>query len=226
MHLMVLPGQSVRPLCLALVIAVTTLAFAGDSKHKPDPGPPPNVRIEVAPLGYVAPSRAYLSYRYSTATLDFIDNDHLLFTFRDAGLMHRVPGDPTDDEDQVILAMVLDISTGKPVEQNQWRMHDRQRYLWPLHDGQFLVRQRNSLYLTDRHLELRPYLQFDNPLQAVEIGPDRKLMVVEVQKIVAPDPDPSNAVDADSSVWPLGATSQEDHRDCASTRRTHSSCAN
>ena len=196
MHLMVLPGQSVRLVCLALVIlAATALAFGGD-KHKPDPGPPPNVRIEVAPLGYVAPSRAYLSYRYSTTTLDFIDNDHLLFTFRDAGLMHRIPGDPPDDEDQVIDAVVLDIQTGKPVEQNQWRMHDRQRYLWPLQDGEFLVRQRNSLYLTDRHLELRPYLQFDNPLQAVEIGPDRKLMVVEVQKIVPPDPDPPNAVDA------------------------------
>jgi hypothetical protein len=193
---MVLPGQSVRPVCLALaILAVTTLAFANDSKHKPDPGPPPNVRIEVAPLGYVAPSRAYMSYRYSTATLDFIDNDHLLFTFRDAGLMHRVPGDPTEDQDQIIRAVVLDISTGKPVEENQWRMHDRQRYLWPLHDGQFLVRQRNSLYLTDAHLELRPYLQFDNPLQAVEIAPDRKLMVVEVQKIVAPDPDPPNAND-------------------------------
>jgi len=193
---MVLPGQSVRPTCLALaILAVTTLALAYDSKHKPDPGPPPNLRIEVAPLGFVQPSRAYLSYRYSTATLDFIDNDHLLFTFRDAGLMHRVPGDPTEDEDQVIRAMVLDLQTGKVIEQNQWRMHDRQRYLWPLHDGEFLVRQRNSLYLTDSHLQLRPYLEFDNPLQAVEIAPDRKLMVVEVQKIVAPDPqpDPLNA---------------------------------
>jgi hypothetical protein len=197
MHLMVLPGQSVRPACLALVLlAGITLGFAKDSKHKADPGPPPNVRIEVAPLGFVAPSGAYLTYRYSTATLDFIDNDHVLFTFRDAGLMHRVPGDPIEDEDQVIRAVVLDIGTGKAVEQNQWRMHDRQRYLWALHDGQFLVRQRNSLYLTDRHLELRPYLQFDAPLQAVEVAPDRKLLVVQVQKLVAPDPGPTDPLNA------------------------------
>lgn len=194
---MVLPGQSVRPACLVLVLlAGITLAFAKDSKRKPDPGPPPNVRIEVGPLGFVAPSGAYLTYRYSSATLDFIDNDHLLFSFRDAGLMHRVPGDPIEDEDQVIHAEVLDIQTGKLVEQNQWRMHDRQRYLWALADGQFLIRQRNSLYLTDRHLELRPYLQFDSPLQAVEVAPDRKLLVVEVQKIVAGDPDPPNPLNA------------------------------
>lgn len=191
MHLMVLPGQSVRPACLALVVlAGLALAFAKDSKHKADQGPPPNARIEVAPLGFVAPSAAYLTYRYSSATLDFIDNDHLLFTFRDSGLMHRVPGDPIEDEDQVIDAVVLDIPTGKPIEQNQWRMHDRQRYLWPLANGQFIVRQRNSLFLTDRHLELRPYLQFDTPLQAVEVSPDRKLLVVQVLKLVASDPDP------------------------------------
>ena len=194
---MVLPGQSVRPVFLALaILAGTALAFSNDSKHKPDPGPPPNVRIEVAPLGFVPPSRAYLSYRYSSATLDFIDNDHLLFTFRDAGLMHRVPADPVEDEDQVIRAVVLDIATGKTIEQNQWRMHDRQRYLWALQDGQFLVRQRNALYLTDRHLELRPYLQFDSPLQQVEIAPDRKLMVIEVQKIVTSDPDPPDPLNS------------------------------
>ena len=195
---MVLPGQPARLAFLALVILASgKLAFGGDSKHKPDPGPPPAVRIEVGPLGYVAPRRAYLSFRYSTSTLDFIDNDHLLFTFRDAGLMHRVPDDLPDDQDQVIRAAVLDISTGKPVEQSQWRMHDRQRYLWPLRDGRFIVRQRNSLYLTDSHLELRPYLQFDTPLQAIEIAPDRKLMVIEVQKVPPPDPDPPKSMTED-----------------------------
>lgn len=200
MQLMVLPGQFVRPVCLAmLILAGTMLASAGDSKHKPDPGPSPNMVIQVGPLGFVPPSRAYLSYRYSSATLDFIDNDHLLFTFRDAGLMHRIPDDPPEDEDQMIHAVVLDIQTGKPVEQTEWRMHDRQRYLWALDDGQFLVRQRNALYLTDRHLELRPYLEFNNPLRAVEVAPDRKLMVVEVQIALPPDPDPPN----EASLGPL-----------------------
>jgi hypothetical protein len=203
MLLMLLRGQFVRPVLLTVaILAEAAWAFSGETKRKPDPGPPPNVRIEVGSLGYVAPSRAYLRYRYSTTTLDFIDSDHLLFTFRDAGLIHRIPDDPKDDEDQVIRAEVLDIPSGKPIEQSEWRMHDRAQYLWPLKDGKFMVRQRNSLFLTDRHLELRPYIQFDTSLQAVEISPDRNLMVLEVQKLVAPDPEPASSIEASSFFGP------------------------
>jgi len=200
---MLLRGQSVRPALLLVTLAAgAVIASQGETKRKPETGPPPSVRIEVAALGYVPPSRAYLSYRYSTATLDFIDDDRLLFTFRDAGLMHRVPGDPPGDEDQVIDADVLDIPSGKVVEHSEWRMHDRSQYLWPLRNGQFIVRQRNSLYLTDSHLELQPYIQFDAPLQAVEIAPDRNLMVLEVQKFVASDPDPASLTGSDSIFGP------------------------
>jgi hypothetical protein len=199
MLLMILCGQLVRPAFVAFAfLAGAAAAYAGQAKPKPDAGPQPVVRIEVGPLGFVPPSRAYLRYRYASATLDFIDSSHLLFTFRDAGLMHRVPDDPPDDQDQVIHAEVLDIATGKPVEQTQWRMHDRARYLWPLRDGRFMVRERNSLFLTDRHLELRPYVQFDNPLRAVELAPDRDLMVLEIQKPASPDPAPPTSATPDS----------------------------
>jgi hypothetical protein len=195
-----IPGCPPAHLSLVMLVLLGTTALArpADGKHKPDPGPPPDVRIEVEPLGYAPPSRAYLAYRYATTTLDFIDDDHLLFTFRDPGLLHRIPDCPPDDEDQIIRVQVLNIASGKPVEQSAWRMHDRHRYLWPLRNGHFLVRQRNSLYLTDVHLELRPYLHFDSPLQLVQISPDRELMVVEVQKFIAPDSDPVQAPAPDS----------------------------
>jgi len=204
---MVLRGQPVRLALVALAfLGQAAFGDAGEAKRKPDTGPPPVARIEVASLGFVAPSRAYLSFRYSTTTLDFLDNDSLMFTFRDAGLIRRLPGDPPGDEDQVIRAMVLDIKTGKPVEETQWRMHDRQRYLWALRDGRFMVRQRNSLFLTDRRLELRPYLQFESPLQAIEVAPDRRLMVIEVQKITALDPESDKPTGADAL---LGLTPQQ-----------------
>lgn len=202
---MVSCGQCARLSVTILgLFAVAASACQGESKRKSDSdtGPPPTVRIDVGQLGYVAPSRAYLSYRYATTTLDFIDNDHLLFTFRDASLMHRIPDDPPDDEDQTIRAEVLDIATGKEIEESQWRMHDRQRYLWPMRDGRFMVRQRNSLYLTDSHLALRPYLTFDTPLQLVQISPDRNLMVIEVQKIVPPDPNAPKTPSFDSFFGP------------------------
>jgi hypothetical protein len=116
-----------------------------------------------------------------------------------------VPDDLPDDQDQVIRAMVLDIKGGKAVEETQWRMHDRQRYLWPLRDGLFMVRQRNSLFLTDKRLELRPYLQFDSPLQAIEIAPDRKLMVIEVQKVVVADKEPTNPIESSPFFSPTPA---------------------
>ena len=183
--------RSITVILPCIVLAAVSFAFAGDSKsknqHKNERGPGPSSRIEVAPLGYTSPSKFYLVARFATASLDFIDNTHLLFTFREGGLLPRVPGDPRDDEDQVIRAMVLDIPTGKVVQQTRWRMHDRQRYLWAIGDGQFLVRQRNSLYLTGNSLELRPYLQLDTPLQAVEISPDRKLMMVEIDDYDIPN---------------------------------------
>ena len=187
--------------CSALVAGA--LAFASESKsnskHKGESGPPPAARIELEPLGYTPPSRFYLVARFCSATLDFIDNDHLLFTFREGGLLQRMPGDPKDDDDQSVKAMVLDIATGKVVQQATWRMHDRQRYLWAIGDGKFLVRQRNALYLTDNRLELRPYMRFETQLQGLTVAPDHKLMLLEYEKF---DPLPAVADAQDNSNQP------------------------
>lgn len=145
-------------------------------------GQAPAARIPVAPLGFVAPSPAYLSSRLSFATLNFIDKDHLLFTFHVNALLRRIPGDPPDDSDQLIHAVVLEIKTGKVLQQADWRMHDRGRYLWALRNGTFLVRVRNSLLLTDKSLVLRPYLTFDTDLQGVEVSPGRGLLMLEIKK--------------------------------------------
>jgi hypothetical protein len=165
-------------------------AKAGAKAGGPDQALPPRVRIEVGPLGYMPPSKSYVTYGFSLATLDFIDADHLLFTFRVHSLMKRIPDDPGNDDDQTIRAEVIEIASGKVLKQADWRMHDRARYLWPLKDGRFLVRQRNSLFLTDRGLELRPYMTFENTLDAVHLSPGRGLMLIEVEKLLPPE-DPS-----------------------------------
>ena len=166
---------------VAVVLVASAIAHASKSEQPPEIAP--TIRIATTALGFVAPSPAYISLRYAMSTLNFIDNNHLLFTFRTQGLMPRIPGDDPNDKDQIIHAEVLDIASGKILQQADWRMHDRDQYLWALNDGKFLVRQRNSLFLTDSKLELRPYLTFDTPLQAIEISPDRKLMLIEVQKM-------------------------------------------
>lgn len=183
MLLMTLLGFCRRTSWVAAALMLSVIAMQAE-KHEADPGATlaPTARIAVAPLGYAAPSSAYLSYRMALTSLDFIDNDHLLFTFHRNGLMQRMPDDPADDEDQVIRAEVLEIATGKLLRQTEWRMHDRQRYLWALRDGKFLVRERNTLFFTDSNLELRPYLTFDTAIQAVEVSPARKLIMLEMEK--------------------------------------------
>ncbi len=150
--------------------------------QKPNtPDPQADFRIPVAPLGYVAPSSFYLTARLSSISLDFIDNDRLLFTFRVAGLMKRMPDDPPDDEDQTIRALVLELPDGKVTAKSEWRVHDRSRYLWRMADGKFLLRQRSSLYLTDRSLALLPYISSPYPLESVQVSPDRSLIVMEAK---------------------------------------------
>lgn len=164
------------------ILCVPPHAAGGQKKNDPEKNassPAPDLRIPVGPLGYVAPSSFYLVARLSSASLDFIDKDHLLFTFHLPGLIPRTPGDPPGDEDQIIRAVVLELPGGNVTSKTEWRMHDRSRYLWRLSDGRFLVRQRSSLLVTDTSLELRPYISSDTPLESVQLSPDRKLMVIE-----------------------------------------------
>jgi len=172
--------RTVRML-LAFFTALCVLQATAGEKKNNDPGPNPDLRILVEPLGYVPPSSFYLTARLSSVSLDFIDKDHLLFTFRLPGLMKRLPDEPSDDEDQTIRAVVLELPSGNVAAKTEWRMHDRMRYMWRLSEGRFLVRQRSSLFTTDNTLELRPYLDSDTALESVQISPDRKIVVLESQ---------------------------------------------
>ena len=166
---------------LAFSAAMLCLPLSAPGEQKNDSGPKADVRVPVEPLGYVAPSSFYLTSRLSSTSLDFIDKDHLLFTFRLPGLMTRIPDDPPTDEDQMIRAAVIALPSGNILSKTDWRMHDRWRYLWHIGHGRFLVRQRNTLFLTDDTLELRPYLNTDFPIQAVQLSPDHSLIVVQTE---------------------------------------------
>lgn len=172
--------RAVRMLPVFLTALLCVVPSAWGEKNN-DAGPSPDFRIPVAPLGYVAPSSFYLTARLSSISLDFIDKNHLLFTFRIPELMKRLPNDPPDDEDQMVRAVVLELPGGNVVAKADWRMHDRSRYLWRLAEGRFLVRQRSSLYLIDSSLELHPYMSIDTALESVQVSPDRKLLVLEAE---------------------------------------------
>jgi len=165
--------------CAAILLVALAARAASGAKLDKAAGPAPAARVLTAPLGYYPPSGFYLMGRASSVSLDFLDDDHLLFTFRVPGLLRRLPECKPDDEDQVIRALVLRLPDGAVERSAEWRMHDRGQYLWALGSGNFLLRQRDTLLLADSTLEPRPYLESPAPIRLVKLSPDRRLLLVE-----------------------------------------------
>ncbi len=169
--------SKLRSLRVALLGLLTVAASA--ARREKVVLPDPSARIAIEALGYHPLSSFYLTSRSSSFSLDFIDGDHVLLTFRVTGLIKRLPDCPPDDSDQVVRALVIHLPDGKVERSAEWRMHDRARYLWALRNGRFLVRQRDALFITDSSLELRPYIQASAPILLVELSPDARLLLVE-----------------------------------------------
>ncbi len=135
------------------------------------PSPPPAFTIPVGPLGFSAPGPNYLGLRNSLVSLDFLDEEHLLFTFRVPGLMRRDAVAGTSGDERQIRAVTLALPAGTVASEALWTVRDRVRYLWMLKDGHFLLRDRDGLAQGDATLELKPILQFPGPLLWLELDP-------------------------------------------------------
>ena len=144
---------------------------------------PPAFSVPVEPLGFFPPAAFYQGQRESFVSLDFLDENRLLFTFRTPGLIHRA-GAPDDDERQ-IRAVVLVLPKGTVETEALWTLYDRARYLWMLGDGHFLLRDRDNLEQGDGTLELKPLLHFPGPLQWLEMDPAQKFLVTDSQEPAA-----------------------------------------
>jgi len=136
---------------------------------------PPSFTVPVEPLGFSAPGPNYMGQRNSLASLDFLDENRLLFTFRVPGLMRRE--DPSEGDARQIRAVVVAIATGAVEAEALWTVHDRARYLWMLKDGHFLLRDLDTLQTGDASLQLKPLLQFPGPLLSLELDPMQRYMV-------------------------------------------------
>lgn len=113
------------------------------------------------------------------ASLDFIDENHLLFTFRVPGLIHRSfkSGENPESDVRQIRALAINISTGAVESEALWTVHDRARYLWMLKDGHFLLRDKENLSEGNRNLELKPLLQFPGRLLRITLDPSQQYIV-------------------------------------------------
>ena len=134
--------------------------------------------VPVEPLGFFAPGAIYQGQRESLVSLDFLDEDHLLFTFHSPGLIRR-EGRPAVDDERQIRAVVLALPDGRVNAEALWTLHDRGRYVWMLNDGHFLLRDQNILQLGDASLELKPSLTFQGPLLWLEMDPSDELVATD-----------------------------------------------
>jgi hypothetical protein len=168
------------------VLAQGTTSFPAGQSHgsKERPVPdrlpdksslPPSFSIPVEPLGFSAPGPIYLGQRNSLASLDFLDDNRLLFTFRVPGLIHREAGGGGDERQ--IRAVVLALPTGTVTAEALWTVHDRARYLWMLKDGHFLLRDGDGLKQGDATLDLKPLLHFPGSLLWLEMDPTQQYLV-------------------------------------------------
>ncbi|MGB7265444.1 MAG: hypothetical protein WBC92_08015 [Terracidiphilus sp.] len=138
---------------------------------------PPVVSIPVGPLGFSVPGDYYLLRRQSLVSLDFLDEDRILFTFRVSGLIQRNAAGKTEGEQQKIQALVLTLPSGKVESRSEWVVPDRSRYLWMLNDGHFLLRVPAGLDEGDAQLKLTSNLRLPGRLLWIEMDPSQQLLI-------------------------------------------------
>jgi hypothetical protein len=146
-------------------------------RYPQQPSLPPAFSIPVGPLGFSVPGDNYLLRHQTLLSLDFLDEDRVLFTFRVSGLMEREAGDDLKGTQQQIQAKVVAISTGKIESEASWIAPDRSRYLWMLNDGHFLLRVRDGLDEGDSTLKTTSFLRLPGKLLWIEMDPTQRFMM-------------------------------------------------
>jgi hypothetical protein len=140
------------------------------------PSQPPAFSIPVEPLGFSAPGPNYLGQRNNLVSLDFLDENRLLFSFRVPGLIHRDAGESFERQ---IRAVVLKLPAGTVEAEALWTVYDRGRYLWMLNDGRFLLRDGENLEVGGATLELKLFLRFPGPLLWLGMDPAQQFMATD-----------------------------------------------
>jgi hypothetical protein len=169
---------------------------------------PPAFSIPVEPLGFNSPGPYYQGQRESLVSLDFLDEDKLLFTFRAPGLIHRTS--VADDGERQIRALVLTLPQGTLESEALWTLHDHDRYLWMLHDGHFLLRDVDTLKEGNARLELRPLLQFPGPLLWMETDPAQQFLVTDSHEPSELKPQKGQVEDPQTARASVTTDNQED----------------
>ncbi len=145
------------------------------------PGKPslaPTAVIPLAPLGFAPPkSSYYLGRQIHLISLDFLDENRLLFTFHPSGLMRRETDDAGTGVQRQIKALVLRLPEGEVEAEATWTVSDRARYLWMLKDSKFLLLTTDGLAEGDEKLQTAPLPDLQNRVLSVALNPGQQILV-------------------------------------------------
>ncbi len=146
-------------------------------RYPEKPSLPTAFTIPVGPLGFSAPSVYYLLRRQSLVSLDFLDENRLLFSFRVQRLMQRDDAGEADARERQIRAVVVALPDGKIECDALWAVPDRSRYLWMLKDGHFLLRDADGLEQGEANLKITPFLGLPGRLLWLAMDPTQQVMI-------------------------------------------------
>jgi len=165
----------------------TLLALAALSAHALPRSPQPVLKLKLTALGFPGVPQALQEAGASMLTVHFVDGTHLLVTYSLRGLVERIPGDPIDDDDRAVAALLVEIPSGNVLARTRWHLHDHGQYLWSLGNGRFLVRMRSTLIAvaplanlaTPDPFRQMPFVETHGNIDAVLISPEGDLVTVE-----------------------------------------------
>jgi VWFA-related protein len=166
------------PAFLSSLFSFSAPTLSAQSISKTSPVPRPVPRIDLSVVGYRGLSQMERLTDEVSMSLDFVDANHVLITFNPRKLLSRHPDCPPGHDDRLIHAAVLEVPTGKIVNEADWYLHDHRHYLFSLGSGQFLLRRLNSLYLVDSALQEKLLMRSPTNLSWVTVTPDRKQIIV------------------------------------------------
>jgi hypothetical protein len=169
--------------------------FASKRSPAPRVAPAPAMRIPLEPLGLLGtPTRGLLRSRAAIATLDFLDDNHVLLTFAERPLMRRedapgeagnVPVSPDHPrDDRMVCAEVVELPSGKVVRRQDWRVYDRDPYLLALGGGKFLLREGGRISLLDSGLHATTLAESKVPIVYAQADPSSDLLLVETEHTI------------------------------------------
>jgi WD40 repeat protein len=229
-----LPSSLTVFVLLCAPLNLSALSPPGDAVGKnltdknPAVNPAPEIRLPLDALGYKPQLPAHLLNGESLRSLDFVDDNHLLLTYSLHDLLQRLPECGSDDDDQMIQAVLLELPSGRVMARRNWHMCDHARYLWPISHGRFLVRQGSQLGviaplenlkpaaadtdplnpLLSDPLNPRAILKLDGAMLEIDFSPDGRMLTVQNS---IPAPESSLAKLPGITTNGLGLTDAEDH---------------